>query len=175
MYLQKVISKKLFKKLVFCWHQLNDENRRIRIPIRIHYHGSEAWIIGSRSGSGSTPKCHGSATLVNAPPPPERNLWLFKTMAAFQGINKPEGPTMHSIFIKLNLLPMHIPPMHMRYDLWSPNNSNCFLGISSGNNVLRQGREMKREGLSQNFLLLKRIMRQYWAKCNCFVFHFSLD
>ncbi len=30
--------------------------------IRIHW--SEAWIRGSRSGSGSTPKCHGSATLV---------------------------------------------------------------------------------------------------------------
>ncbi len=38
MYLQKVISKKLFKKLVFCWHlgKVNDENNRIRIRIRIH-------------------------------------------------------------------------------------------------------------------------------------------
>jgi hypothetical protein len=38
MYLQKVISKKLFKKLVFCWHlgKVNDENSRIRIRIRIH-------------------------------------------------------------------------------------------------------------------------------------------
>ncbi len=39
MYLQKVISKKLFKKLVFCWHlgKVNDENSRIwiRIEIRI--------------------------------------------------------------------------------------------------------------------------------------------
>jgi hypothetical protein len=35
---------------------VNDENSRIRI------HLSEAWIRGSRSGS--TPKCHGSATLV---------------------------------------------------------------------------------------------------------------
>jgi hypothetical protein len=36
MYLQKVISKKLFKKLVFCWHlgKVNDENSRIRIRIR---------------------------------------------------------------------------------------------------------------------------------------------
>jgi hypothetical protein len=36
--------------------KVNDENTRTRI--RIHY--SEAWI----SGSGSTPKCHGSATLA---------------------------------------------------------------------------------------------------------------
>jgi hypothetical protein len=35
-----------------------DESRRIRIRIRIHL--SEAWI----RGSGSTPKCHGSATLT---------------------------------------------------------------------------------------------------------------
>ncbi len=61
-YLQKVISKKTFKNL-FCWPlgKVNDENSRIRIRIRIHY--SEAWIRGSRYGSGSTPKCHGSATL----------------------------------------------------------------------------------------------------------------
>jgi hypothetical protein len=36
--------------------KVKDENSRIRI----HY--SEAWIRGS--GPGSTPKCHGSATLV---------------------------------------------------------------------------------------------------------------
>jgi hypothetical protein len=36
--------------------KVSDENRRIRIRI----HLSEAWI----PGSGSTPKCHGSATLV---------------------------------------------------------------------------------------------------------------
>jgi hypothetical protein len=60
MYLQKVISKKLFKKLVFCRHlgKVYDENSRIRI------HWSETWIRGSRSGSGSTPKCHESATLL---------------------------------------------------------------------------------------------------------------
>jgi hypothetical protein len=59
MYIQKVMSKKLFKKLVFCWHlwKVNDENITIRIQIRIHK--SEAWI----RGSGSTPKCYGSATL----------------------------------------------------------------------------------------------------------------
>jgi hypothetical protein len=39
--------------------KVNGENDRIRIRIRIHE--SEAWIRGS--GSGSTPKCHGSATL----------------------------------------------------------------------------------------------------------------
>jgi hypothetical protein len=52
----KVISRKtLPKKLVFCWRlEGNDENRRIRI----HY--SEAWICGS----GSTPKSHGSPTMV---------------------------------------------------------------------------------------------------------------
>ncbi len=38
--------------------KVNDENSRIRIRI----HLSEAWIRGS--GSGFTPKCHGSATLV---------------------------------------------------------------------------------------------------------------
>jgi hypothetical protein len=40
--------------------KVNDENRRIRIRILIRIHESEAWI----RGSGSTPKCHGSATLV---------------------------------------------------------------------------------------------------------------
>jgi hypothetical protein len=45
--------------------EVKDENSRIRIRIRIliRIHLSEAWIRGSRSGSGSTPKCHGSATL----------------------------------------------------------------------------------------------------------------
>ncbi len=41
--------------------KVNVKIRRIRIRIRIHK--SEAWIRGSRSGSGSTPKYHGSATL----------------------------------------------------------------------------------------------------------------
>ncbi len=40
--------------------KVNDENRRIRI------HLSEAWIRGS--GSRSTPKSHGSATLVDTTP-----------------------------------------------------------------------------------------------------------
>jgi hypothetical protein len=53
MYLQKVISKKTFDVL-----KVTDENSRIRILIRINK--SEDWI----SGSGSVPKCHGSATLV---------------------------------------------------------------------------------------------------------------
>ncbi len=35
--------------------KVNDKNRRIRIRIRIRIHWSEAW---------STPKCHGSATLL---------------------------------------------------------------------------------------------------------------
>jgi hypothetical protein len=45
MYLQKVISKKTFKKLVFCCHlgKVTDKNSRIRIYL------SEAWIRGSRS------------------------------------------------------------------------------------------------------------------------------
>jgi hypothetical protein len=55
----KVISKKLVKKIVFVGVlKVNDENSRIRFRI----HKSEAWIRGSRSGS--TPKCHGSATLI---------------------------------------------------------------------------------------------------------------
>jgi F-box/leucine-rich repeat protein 10/11 len=40
--------------------KVNDENGRIRIRIRIHW--SEVWI----RGSGSTPKCHGSGTLLKA-------------------------------------------------------------------------------------------------------------
>ncbi len=44
--------------------KVNDENRRIRIRIRIRIYKSEAWIRGSASASGSTPKCHGSATLI---------------------------------------------------------------------------------------------------------------
>jgi hypothetical protein len=59
MYLQKVKSRKpAFKKNQFFVGVLkaNDENGRIRV--RIHIHLSEAWIRGS--GSGSTPKCHGS-------------------------------------------------------------------------------------------------------------------
>jgi hypothetical protein len=40
--------------------KVNDENSRIWIHIRIWIHWSEAWI----RGSGSTPKCHGSATLA---------------------------------------------------------------------------------------------------------------
>ncbi len=48
------------KKNCFCWRlNVNDENSRIRIRIRIPK--SEAWI----SGSGSTPKFHGSGTLVD--------------------------------------------------------------------------------------------------------------
>ncbi len=41
--------------------KVNEEHSRIRIGVRIHC--LEAWIRGSRSWSGSTPKCHGSATL----------------------------------------------------------------------------------------------------------------
>ncbi len=59
MYLQKVISRKNKNKNLFFVGILRvyDENSRIRIRI----HLSEAWIRGS--GSGSTPKCHGSGTL----------------------------------------------------------------------------------------------------------------
>jgi hypothetical protein len=47
-------EKNFFFKLDFCWClEGQEENSRIRI------HSSEAWI----RGSGSTPKCHGSATL----------------------------------------------------------------------------------------------------------------
>jgi hypothetical protein len=42
--------------------KVNDENSRIQIRFRIH--NSEGWIRGYRSGS--TPKCHGSATLVKS-------------------------------------------------------------------------------------------------------------
>jgi hypothetical protein len=53
-------QKKLCKKIVFYWHlEVQWENSRIRIRFRIHW--SEAWI----PGSGSTPKCHGSATLIS--------------------------------------------------------------------------------------------------------------
>jgi hypothetical protein len=42
--------------------EVSHENKRIRIRIRIRIHELEAWIRGS--GSGSTPKCQGSGTLV---------------------------------------------------------------------------------------------------------------
>jgi hypothetical protein len=55
LYLQKVISRKTRKKIVFVGVlKVNDENSRIRI------HWSEARI----RGSGSVPKCHGSTTLL---------------------------------------------------------------------------------------------------------------
>jgi hypothetical protein len=61
-YIQKVICRKTFlTKFVFVGIlKVNDENRRIRIRIRIHL--SEPWICESESGS--TPKCHGTATLA---------------------------------------------------------------------------------------------------------------
>jgi hypothetical protein len=46
-----------FFYISFCRYLEGDEKSRIRIRIRIHY--LEAWI----PGSGSTLKCHGSATL----------------------------------------------------------------------------------------------------------------
>jgi hypothetical protein len=53
------MQENFFKNLFFVGIlKVNDENRRIRI------HWSEAWIRGSASGSRSTPKCHGSATLL---------------------------------------------------------------------------------------------------------------
>ncbi len=61
MYLQKVISRKNCVKNYFFAGMLivNYENNRIRIQDQ----KSEAWIRGS--GSGSTPKCHGSGTLAS--------------------------------------------------------------------------------------------------------------
>ncbi len=58
MHLQKVISKKNFKKKQFFVDVLKvtDENSRIRIRI----HETDVWI----RGSGSTPQFAGSATLV---------------------------------------------------------------------------------------------------------------
>ncbi len=52
MHIQKVISKKTFKHTNYFF---------VGNLSRIRIHWSEAWIRGSRSGS--TPKCHGSATL----------------------------------------------------------------------------------------------------------------
>ncbi len=59
-----VPSKSNKQKKFFFLHlgKVNDGNSRIRIRNRLHY--SEAWIRGSRSGTGYTPKCHGSATLT---------------------------------------------------------------------------------------------------------------
>jgi hypothetical protein len=56
-YLQKVLSKKMFKQKWFFVGILKVNDEKSRIRIRIHY--SESWI----RGSGSTPKCHGSGTL----------------------------------------------------------------------------------------------------------------
>ncbi len=60
----KGMSRKTLQKNQFfvCILKVIDENSRIRIRIRIHQ--PEAWIRGSRSRSGSTPKCHGYATLA---------------------------------------------------------------------------------------------------------------
>jgi hypothetical protein len=56
-YLQKEIGiKKFFAGILM----VTDETSRIRIRIRIWIRQSEAWI----RGSGSTPKCHGSGTLL---------------------------------------------------------------------------------------------------------------
>ncbi len=60
---KKYYAEKLFLNSFFvAILKVNDENRRIRIriPIRIQIL-IRAWIRGS--GSGSTPKCHGSGTL----------------------------------------------------------------------------------------------------------------
>ncbi len=65
MYLQKVICRNTFFTQFFVSVlKVNDENTRIRIRIWIRIHQSDAWIRGS--GSGSTPKQHGSATLVSS-------------------------------------------------------------------------------------------------------------
>jgi hypothetical protein len=58
-YLQKVLCRNnfFFNSFFVGILKVNDENRRIRI------HKAEAWIRGS--GSGSTPKCHGSGTPVS--------------------------------------------------------------------------------------------------------------
>jgi hypothetical protein len=62
--------------------KVNDENRRIRIRIRIHH--SEAWI----RGSGSTQKCHGSATLPRREKRPGDNfrkvIMLDKTALIYE-------------------------------------------------------------------------------------------
>jgi hypothetical protein len=58
-------QKKLCKKITFLLAsgrsvtKIEGSGSRILIRIRIWIHQSEAWI----RGSGSTPKCHGSATL----------------------------------------------------------------------------------------------------------------
>jgi hypothetical protein len=53
-------QKTFLKQFFVCILRINDENSRIRIRVRMQL--SEAWIRGS--GSASTPKCHGSGTLV---------------------------------------------------------------------------------------------------------------
>jgi hypothetical protein len=65
MYLQKVISKKTFflNKFFVGILKVNDENRRFSDP---HQHPDPDPLVkrhGSDPRSGSTPKCHGSATL----------------------------------------------------------------------------------------------------------------
>ncbi len=56
------MRKKYGKKIIFCILKVIEERSRIRswIWIQIRIHQSEVWI----RGSGSTPKCHGSPTLV---------------------------------------------------------------------------------------------------------------
>jgi hypothetical protein len=73
MYLQKVISRNIFSKLFFvCILKANDENSRIRIQ---DPNPDPDPLV---RGSGSTPKCHGSAALVTRPEEkiPFPRLWV---------------------------------------------------------------------------------------------------
>ncbi len=65
--------------------KVNDENIRIqiRIRIRIRIYQSGAWIRGSRSGSGSTPKCHGPGTLLARKVRKEAHQTISKSIVYF--------------------------------------------------------------------------------------------
>jgi hypothetical protein len=63
----------------------------IRNWIRIRIHWSETWIRGSRSGSGSTPKCHGSATLLKT------GFFLHNLRRVWNLYRLPLKPTVHSM------------------------------------------------------------------------------
>jgi hypothetical protein len=66
MYLQKVTSRKnCVKKLVFCGIlKVNDENSRIQIQDPDPDPNPDPVVSGMDPRTGSTPKCHGSGTLL---------------------------------------------------------------------------------------------------------------
>jgi hypothetical protein len=108
MHLQKVISKKTFKQTNYLFVG-NLSRIRIRIQIRIRIHWSEAWIRESRSGSGSTPKCHGSAILDF--PRHVNKLWRgekYRKMSTFRKTAAQLFPLSSEALLNSEILDSHL-------------------------------------------------------------------